>query len=63
MCYTLRQINGDDDEAFNVYVLNEVRVELLSLERPSRIIFTEFRVMADNVPSGPWVWEVEPLMP
>ena len=22
----------------------------------------EFRVVADNFPSGPWVWEVEPLM-
>ena len=36
---------------------------VFSLVRPSSIIFTEFRVVADNFTSGPWVWEVEPLIP
>ena len=36
---------------------------VLSLVRPSGIIFTEFSVVADSVPSDPWVWEVEPLIP
>ena len=36
---------------------------VLSLVRPSSIIFTEFSVVADSVPSYPWVWEVEPLIP
>ena len=35
----------------------------LSLLRPSSIIFTEFSVVAESVPYGPRVWEVEPLIP